>query len=158
LRRFVGEFEVVGKVKVRVADLYGVENFRRDGVVLIGDAFQTTCPAAGNGVTRVLTDVGRLCTVHAPRWLASPGMGAEKIAQFYDDEVKRSCDLQVAHAAEYCRHFAISNGPLWRARRLRAFVRPRARRWIAQARSAIASVTPFSVPGQGAKAVVSSSE
>src|SRR5262245_32519997 len=74
LRRFVGDFRIVGKIKQRMIDLYTVENHRRSGVVLVGDAFQTTCPAAGNGVTKVLTDVGRLCTVHVPCWLESPGM------------------------------------------------------------------------------------
>jgi 2-polyprenyl-6-methoxyphenol hydroxylase-like FAD-dependent oxidoreductase len=151
LRRFVGDFQVTGKVKMRVVDLYRVDNVRRDGVVLIGDAFQTTCPAAGNGVTRVLTDVTRLCTVHVPRWFASAGMGAEKMAQFYEDEVKVSCDLRAADAAEYCRHFSIKDGPLWRARRLKAYLRPGARRWIARTRSGVRSLTLFSAQEKGAR-------
>jgi 2-polyprenyl-6-methoxyphenol hydroxylase-like FAD-dependent oxidoreductase len=130
LSRFIGDFQVVGKVKIRVADLYRAENHYRDGVVLVGDAFQTTCPAAGNGVTRVLTDVGRLCKEHVPRWFATPGMGAEKIGQFYDDPVKRACDARCAWLAEYCRLFAISNGPMWHARRWRAYLRPRLRGWV----------------------------
>ena len=151
LRRLVGDFEVLGKVKMRVVDLYRVDNVRQGGVVLIGDAFQTTCPAAGNGVTRVLTDVTRLCTVHVPRWFASPGMGAEKITQFYDDEVKVGCDVRVAHAAEYCRHFSIDDGPLWRARRLKAYLRPGARRLIARTRSGVRGLTPFSAPERDVK-------
>jgi 2-polyprenyl-6-methoxyphenol hydroxylase-like FAD-dependent oxidoreductase len=158
LRRFVGDFQTTGKVKIRVVDLQRVENVRRDGVVLVGDAFQTTCPAAGNGVTRVLTDVDRLCNTHVPRWLASAGMGAEKIAQFYDDDVKVECDRKTAHAAEYCRHFSINDGPFWRARRWRAYLRPRARAWIARARSRVGGLTPFSVQGRGAKPAAWQSE
>jgi 2-polyprenyl-6-methoxyphenol hydroxylase-like FAD-dependent oxidoreductase len=138
LRRFVGEFDLVGKISMRIVDLYATENHRRDGVVLVGDAFQTTCPAAGNGVTRVLTDVGRLCTVHVPRWLATPGMGAAKIAQFYDDPVKQACDLRSARAAHYCRAVSTDRGPVWQARRWRAFLRPQVRGWVARAGGAIA--------------------
>jgi 2-polyprenyl-6-methoxyphenol hydroxylase-like FAD-dependent oxidoreductase len=130
LRKFVGDFQVIGKVKLRVVDLFSVTNFRRDGVVLIGDSFQSTCPAAGNGVTRVLTDVGQLCNVHVPRWFASPGMAESKISEFYDDQVKLTCDLRAAQAAEYCRSFTIDQGPLWRARRWRAYLRPRLRAHI----------------------------
>jgi 2-polyprenyl-6-methoxyphenol hydroxylase-like FAD-dependent oxidoreductase len=158
LRRFVGDFEVLGSVKLRVADLYAVENVRQAGVVLVGDAFQTTCPAAGNGVTRVLTDVGRLCTVHLPRWLSTPGMDAGKIAQFYDDEVKVACDRMTAHAAEYCRNFSISDAPMWRARRWRAYLRPRARRFIAATRARLPVARPISAPERGARGAASPSE
>ena len=58
-------------------------------MVLIGDAFSTSCPAAGTGTGKVFTDVERLCNVYIPRWFATPGMGAEKIAAFYDDPVRR---------------------------------------------------------------------
>ena len=49
------------------------------GFVLVGDAFATSCPAAGTGTNKVFTDVERLCNVYIPRWLATPGMGREKI-------------------------------------------------------------------------------
>jgi 2-polyprenyl-6-methoxyphenol hydroxylase-like FAD-dependent oxidoreductase len=129
LERFVGNFEIVGKVKARAADLYRVENHRRDGVVLIGDAFQTTCPAAGNGVTRVLTDVDRLCKIHVPRWFASPGMTAAKIGEFYDDPIKLACDAWCSRLAEYGRSFATDGSPMWRARRWKAFLSPQLRGW-----------------------------
>jgi 2-polyprenyl-6-methoxyphenol hydroxylase-like FAD-dependent oxidoreductase len=130
LRQFVGDFQLVSKLKFRVADLYRVENHERDGVVLIGDAFQTTCPAAGNGVTRVLTDVKQLAGVHVPRWFASPGMDAAKIKEFYDDPVKRACDEWCSRMAEYARSFAVDGGPLWHARRWKAFLRPQLRGWV----------------------------
>lgn len=124
LRRFVGDFQLISKVQFRVADLYRAENHERDGVVLIGDAFQTTCPAAGNGITRVLTDVKQLAAVHVPRWFASPGMDAAKVKEFYDDPVKQACDEWCSHTAEYCRSFAIDRSPMWHARRWKAFLRP----------------------------------
>jgi 2-polyprenyl-6-methoxyphenol hydroxylase-like FAD-dependent oxidoreductase len=81
LSRFLGDFQVVDKVQNWLMDLYVVENYRRDGVVLIGDSFQTSCPAAGTGVSRLLTDVDRLCNVHLPHWFKTPGMTASKLAQ-----------------------------------------------------------------------------
>jgi 2-polyprenyl-6-methoxyphenol hydroxylase-like FAD-dependent oxidoreductase len=111
LRHFTGDVEIVGKAKVRRTDLYVAENHRRGGVVLLGDAFQSTCPAAGNGTTRVMTDVGQLCGTYLPQWLATPGMDASKIAQFYDDPVKRSCDADCSRLAEYGLSFATDLRP-----------------------------------------------
>jgi 2-polyprenyl-6-methoxyphenol hydroxylase-like FAD-dependent oxidoreductase len=106
------------------------ENYRRDGVVLIGDTFQTTCPAAGNGVTRALTDATQLCNVHVPRWLKTAGMDTGKIAQFYDDPVKRACDAHVIEVANYHRSLSVERGAMWRARRWRAFIRPLVPAWV----------------------------
>ena len=81
-------------------------------------------PAAGNGVTRVLTDVTQLCTVHVPGWLATPGMATDKINAFYDDPIKRACDEHCLWTAEYARSFATDPGLAWRAWRVKAFLRP----------------------------------
>ena len=88
----MGDFTVTGFVQIRPVDLYVTKGYRQDGVVLVGDAFSTSCPAAGTGARKVLVDVERLCNVHVPRWLATPGMGEAKISAFYDDPVKRACD------------------------------------------------------------------
>lgn len=111
--------DVAGPVQVRPIDLIQAENHRRDGVVVIGDAFATGCPAPGVGVRRVLTDVERLCVEHVPRWLATPGMDAAKIGQFYDDPVKRACDARSLRVSLYARSVAVDPGPVWAARRLR---------------------------------------
>lgn len=121
LKNLTGRFDVKGPVDIRPVDLYRVEGHRRSGVVLIGDAYCTSCPAAGTGVSKVFTDVERLCNVHIPRWLATPGMGAEKIAAFYDDPVKRACD-EASHArAFFLRSLSTETGALWQARRLIRF-------------------------------------
>ena len=80
LRKLTGEAEVVGPVKIRPADLYVTRGHVQPGVVLVGDAFATSCPAAGTGTSKVFTDVERLCNVYIPQWFASEGMGADKIA------------------------------------------------------------------------------
>ena len=58
LRKLTGEFEVVAPVKIRPVDLYVTHGHRQPGVVLVGDAFATSCPAAGTGCNKVFTDVG----------------------------------------------------------------------------------------------------
>ena len=92
LRKFMGDFEVTSPVKIRPVDLYVTHGHLQAGIVAVGDAFATSCPAAGTGARKVLTDVERLCNVYIPKWLATPGTGVDKIAMFYDDAVKRECD------------------------------------------------------------------
>ena len=71
LRRITGEFGVAGDVKIRPADLYVSTGYRQPGIVLVGDAFATTCPVTGTGTDKVFTDVAQLCNVHIPAWLAT---------------------------------------------------------------------------------------
>jgi 2-polyprenyl-6-methoxyphenol hydroxylase-like FAD-dependent oxidoreductase len=117
LRKLTGDIEVVAPIKIRPVDLYVTQGYRQPGIVLVGDAFGTSCPAAGTGVNKVFTDVERLCNVHLPCWLASAGMGEDKIATFYDDEVKKDCDSYSAAKAHYLRSLSIDSGLSWRARR-----------------------------------------
>jgi 2-polyprenyl-6-methoxyphenol hydroxylase-like FAD-dependent oxidoreductase len=122
LRKLTGAFEVAGFVKIRPIDLYVTEGHRQAGIVLVGDAFATSCPAAGTGALKVLNDVERLCNVHIPQWLATPGMSAEKIAAFYDDPVKRACDDFSVAKAYGLRSFSIDPALPWRARRWIKFI------------------------------------
>jgi 2-polyprenyl-6-methoxyphenol hydroxylase-like FAD-dependent oxidoreductase len=121
LRRTTGDIEV-SDVKIRPVDLYVSHGHRQAGVVLVGDAFATSCPAAGTGCNKVFTDVERLCNHHIPRWLASDGMGAEKIAEYYDDEVKVACDDYSHTKAFYLRSLSTEAGFAWQARRFVKFV------------------------------------
>ena len=118
----IGSFKVVRPARCRPADLYVTEGHRQGGVVLVGDAFATSCPAAGTGTSKVLTDVERLCNVHIPAWLATDGMDADKIAAFYDDPVKVTCDAAcVAKAVTWCLR-TLDNGLAWRTRRWARFL------------------------------------
>jgi hypothetical protein len=64
-----------------------------------------------------MTDAERLAHVHIPAWLASPGMGADKIAAFYDDPVKKAVDAHSAAKARYVRAIATDASLGWSARR-----------------------------------------
>jgi 2-polyprenyl-6-methoxyphenol hydroxylase-like FAD-dependent oxidoreductase len=125
LPRVLGDFEIVGRVQNWLMDIAVAENCRQDGVVVIGDAYQTSCPAAGTGVSRVLTDVERLCTVYVPQWLRTSGMSASKIAAFYDDAQKQAVDQRALRLADYRRNLTIETDWRWRARRLMLLSRRR---------------------------------
>ena len=122
LRKITGDFKVAGPIKIRPVDLYATRGHLQPGVVLVGDAFSTSCPAAGTGARKALNDVERLCNVYIPRWLASPGMGADKIAEFYADPVKRACDEACLAKAYDLRSFSLDNALAWRARRWLKFL------------------------------------
>ena len=70
----------------------------------------------------MLNDVERLCNVHIPQWLASPGMDAAKIGAFYDDPVKQAGDAFARDKAYSLKAFSTSDAPVWRARRLAKFL------------------------------------
>jgi 2-polyprenyl-6-methoxyphenol hydroxylase-like FAD-dependent oxidoreductase len=130
VERFLGPFSVAGPVQMRVNDLHAVEGHVRDGIVLIGDAFHTSCPAAGTGISRLLSDIERLCS-HVPAWLATPGMAADKIATFYSDPLKQAFDARALHTAQYMRAAATEPGLRWTLHRRRVRIQTRLRGWAA---------------------------
>jgi 2-polyprenyl-6-methoxyphenol hydroxylase-like FAD-dependent oxidoreductase len=117
LRKIIGDFAVDGRIQIRPVDLYATRGHRQPGFVLVGDAFATSCPAAGTGARKVLVDVERLCNVYIPQWLATPGMDADKIAAFYDDPVKQACDDFCIDKAHGLKAFSIDPSLPWAARR-----------------------------------------
>jgi 2-polyprenyl-6-methoxyphenol hydroxylase-like FAD-dependent oxidoreductase len=117
LRRITGEYEIRGDIKVRPADLYVSTQYLKPGIVLVGDAFETTCPVTGTGTDKVFTDVERLCNVHIPAWLGTDGMDVRKIAAFYDDPVKKACDARSSAKAHDFRALTLDNELYWRTQR-----------------------------------------
>lgn len=123
LQRFLGDFRVIDRVQNWVMDLSVVEGHLQPGVALIGDAFQTNCPAAGTGVARLLVDVERLCTEYAPRWLKTEGMSTAKISQFYSDPDKIAADQQSLKMAYFRQALTSRNDIGWDVRRRLHFLR-----------------------------------
>ena len=150
LRDVLGAFEVVGDVRIRPVDLYVTHGHRQAGIVLVGDAFATSCPAAGTGLNKALTDVERLCNHHIPHWMASGGMAASKIAAFYDDPKKVACDAQSERKAFRLRSMSIDVGLAWRARRAGRSAARLGAGWMRQARDRLqAQPRPSRVAGAG---------
>jgi 2-polyprenyl-6-methoxyphenol hydroxylase-like FAD-dependent oxidoreductase len=122
LRRMIGDYRIASDVKMRTTDLYVTSGHRQHGIVLVGDAFASPCPATGTGTDKVFTDVERLCNIHIPNWLTTAGMGEAKIAQFYDDPIKTSCDEWSAREAFRLRSMTIENSLFWLAQRWLRFL------------------------------------
>ncbi|MDB5563671.1 MAG: monooxygenase, FAD-binding protein [Tardiphaga sp.] len=95
-QRMTGDFEVLGPVKIRPADLYVIEGHRQAGIVVIGDAFATSCPAEG--------------------------MAVEKNADFYDDRIKTASDAWSTAKAYHLKSLTLDNSPYWRAQRWTRFL------------------------------------
>ncbi len=113
LEQAIGLFEVSGPVWIRPADLYRTKGVEVPGVVLAGDAFATSCPAAGTGTGKVFTDVERLCNRYIPHWLATEGMEAGKIAAFYADPDKVAYDAHSLNLAFSLKAASIDPGFKW---------------------------------------------
>ncbi|HEY7843516.1 MAG TPA: NAD(P)/FAD-dependent oxidoreductase [Bradyrhizobium sp.] len=117
LKEITGAFAVCSEVKIRPADLYVNSGYRRAGIVLVGDAFASSCPVTGTGTDKVFTDVAQLCNIHIPAWLVSEGTGEDKIAAFYNDPVKQACDAWAMEKAYSFRSVSIDEALYWRMQR-----------------------------------------
>jgi len=97
----------------------------------------------------VFTDVERLCNHHIPRWLATPGMSESKIAAFYEDPVKRSCDAFCADKAFRLKATTLDPTLIGRLRRRSKFLL-QAGRGVICARSLPNGSVPSAHPPLGA--------
>ena len=118
LQNVSGPLEISGKMETGRVDLYQAEDMLRDGLVLIGDAYQSVCPVTGTGLSKVLTDVDVLVHDCLPKWLSSPGMGQHKIAGFYKNSRKQKVDRHSLAGAAYARSMATNESVAWQARRI----------------------------------------
>jgi len=121
LRALIGDYKISGDIRIRPIDLYESDNVVQPGVVLVGDAFASPCPGSGCGTDKVFTDVAQLCSIHIPNWLATDGMSADKIAQYYADPLKLECDAWATGKAFKLRSVTIENSLYWRAQRWARF-------------------------------------
>ncbi len=156
LERLLGPFEIAGKVQVRPNSIHRAENVRRQaGIVLIGDAFQSSCPAVGKGVGRILADLEVLRRV-VPAWLGTPGMDADKIEQFYQDPAKCRFDAEALRAAEYRRALSTQTSWTWKAHRAKHYCKRRTLGVIARAlrHRASSGPGPRRSPGSGTDGMV----
>jgi hypothetical protein len=117
LQQTLGPFTIDRPVQMRTNDLTVATDFRRDGLVLIGDAYRSSCPSTGTGISRLRLDVERLCLHHLPRWLAAGRADAAAVSAFYDDPAKVAFEREAARDAEYRRSVSIETGWTWQLHR-----------------------------------------
>ena len=109
--------QVVRRCEIRGTDLYVTEGHKRAGVVLIGDSFHAPCPASGTGMLRILHDIKVLTDGYLPQWLATSGMGADKITRFYNDPAKLKLDARSLRGSLRGREWAANTSLPWQAMR-----------------------------------------
>lgn len=131
LTRITGSLVLTSKVEARPIDLYRVENAVQPGVALIGDVYQSVCPATGTGLSKVLVDVQTLSEL-APAWLKTPGMAADKIGQLYRNERKSTNDERSLTDALYRRRLCMDRTLGWRVRRWKKYFGRRLMGWRMQ--------------------------
>ncbi len=120
LRSWIGDCEMAGDIAIFPVELYKYDNVVRDGVVLIGDAYRTSCPAVGTGLSCAMADI-ILLRDHITHWFKTPGMSTAKIASFYSDPIKVAHDKKT-HKQAFQRRDAIMGTSF--ASRLRLTARP----------------------------------
>lgn len=130
--RTTGPLRLIGHVDRCATHLQTVEGHLQPGLALIGDSFQTNCPATGTGMTKGLNDIECLCTSRVAHWLATPGMGLEKISQYYNDEQKVAYDRASLQEAIDMRKWAVDASLRWRMRRTARSWKRAAQSWWTQ--------------------------
>jgi 2-polyprenyl-6-methoxyphenol hydroxylase-like FAD-dependent oxidoreductase len=117
LERFTGPFTIDGQVAIRPIDLVRVKEPQRAGIVLVGDAYSTSCPAAGTGANKVLTDINQLCAAYVPVWLAKETVSAADVGEFYVDQQKVQCEDTSLQKALGLRQTSTGTSLRWRCLR-----------------------------------------
>jgi 2-polyprenyl-6-methoxyphenol hydroxylase-like FAD-dependent oxidoreductase len=126
LRGKLSQAHLSGEAEIRVTDLYAVDDSNLDGVVLIGDARRTSCPASGTGISRILNDVRVLA-----EQITAGGLG--KTVALATDASVAALDDKWHRQSLNGRERAINTSIGWRLRRAAYKVRNALRRPAAKA-------------------------
>jgi 2-polyprenyl-6-methoxyphenol hydroxylase-like FAD-dependent oxidoreductase len=113
----MGEIRITSKVLIRNNHL-SVSRIAKPGIVTIGDAYQTPCPAAGTGIIRLLFDVQALAD-YVPRWLRAGDVSVGRIQEFYEDSARAAADAKALHDARYRRAVRTETSMRWQIHRWR---------------------------------------
>jgi hypothetical protein len=108
LRVWLAGCSMHGAAQMRVCDLYDVARPSRSGVVLIGEARRSDCPATGD--MRLLDDLSALQGL-TPLWLEH-GADLHRLDAFYADETRRRQEAAAHKRAMRLRRAALRVGPL----------------------------------------------
>lgn len=122
LPRLIGAYTITGKVEAVPMEIWVSQPQGRPGLAVIGDAYQSACPATGSGCTKVLNDVDVLSSL-IPKWMASPGMPAAKVDELYDHPQKVAVDARSLHSAGYHKRYRTDGGLRMRIHRARTDAR-----------------------------------
>ncbi len=103
----IGDYTLTTKVAASSADLWTAGPGNLPGFVVIGDAYQSVCPATGTGLSKVMTDV-RVLRSCVARWFATAGMPRAKTIEYFMDSKKLASDLRSLESAAHLKSTALS--------------------------------------------------
>jgi len=69
-----------------------------------------------------MNDAIQLCQTHIPQWLATDGMNARKIANFYENSEKRRIDGESLSEAYKLRSLTLDKSAYWHMQRWGRFL------------------------------------
>jgi 2-polyprenyl-6-methoxyphenol hydroxylase-like FAD-dependent oxidoreductase len=121
LSHVLSQCELVGRPDMRFVDLYRCKNVIREGLFLIGDAYRTSCPSVGSGLTCALIDIDVLAK-QIPAWLQVDRPGQlSHVRGFYDHPDKVSQDNETQYLARRRRQAVRADTPLLYIERIMRF-------------------------------------
>lgn len=112
----VGGYELDSKVQMVPTRFHRLSDYICDGVVMIGEEYQSVTPASGLGLSKVLTDVDVLCRKHVPHWLDAGRVGRAELEKYYGDPVKLKSDRKALESWMYYANSGVPGGPSIRRR------------------------------------------
>ncbi|WP_309489490.1 FAD-dependent oxidoreductase [Oceaniferula flava] len=92
LEKLTDPFQLISKVEMFATYFYQMRTPELNGVVAIGDAYQSVSPTTGTGLSKVLNDVDVLCNVFVPRWFQNQSFDHKEINEFYQFAQKKEAD------------------------------------------------------------------
>jgi 2-polyprenyl-6-methoxyphenol hydroxylase-like FAD-dependent oxidoreductase len=104
LEENIGPFRMAGRLQFFSTQFYRLVRPQVAGVVVVGDEYQSVCPATGTGLSKVLNDSALLVDNFVPAWLSTPGMSASKTREFYANPAKRAVDDDALDRWRYYRN------------------------------------------------------
>lgn len=133
LQDFVGAFRCTTRVQIGRTTWHRVQTPSPDGVVVLGDAYQSVSPATGMGLSKCLTDVEVLLR-HLAAWREHVCVPGPAIDALYQDPAKRRCDDQARDAWRWFHDFV--HGRSLKARLRRSGLLRAASRVVSMGRAA----------------------
>ena len=125
LQNYTGTFRAITRVQMGRTKWHRVQGPSPDGVLVLGEAYQSVSPATGMGLSKCLTDVHVLLR-HMRLWRDFKRVPGAAINEYYQDPEKLACDDRASDGWRWfydCAHGRSLKSRLRRSRLINAATR-----------------------------------
>lgn len=91
LEEYTGTYRVTTRVQMGRTTWHRVQQPSPDGILVLGEAYQSVSPATGMGLSKCLTDIYVLLR-HMRTWRGRARVPGAAIDEYYRDPLKQACD------------------------------------------------------------------